>query len=52
MMGKFFLYRIIHKLKSNLPIFNFVISSTSLYLQYNYLFPPQEKKGSAVVLSK
>lgn len=52
MLDKYFLYRIIHKLKSNLPIFNFVISSTSLYLQYNYLFPLQEKNKNAVVLSK
>lgn len=51
MKGKYFLDKIIYKLKSNLPIFNFVISSTSLYLQYNYLFPSQEKNKNAIVLN-
>ena len=36
--SKNFFYKFIEKFKTNLPIFNFAVSSTSLYLQCNYLF--------------
>ncbi len=39
-----YFYNFIDKFKTNLPIFNFTISSTSLYLQCNYLFLENKKK--------
>ena len=33
-----------YKIKTNLPVINFVVSSTSLYLQFNYLFSENKNK--------
>ena len=41
--NKKYFYKFIEKVKSNLPIVNFAISSTSLYLQCNYLFLENKK---------
>jgi hypothetical protein len=42
--NKKYLYKFIEKFKNNLPIVNLAISSTSLYLQCNYLFLENKKK--------
>ena len=40
---KYFFYKFIDKLKTNLPVINFAVSSTSLYLQCKYLFLENKK---------
>jgi hypothetical protein len=48
--NKKFLYNFIDKFKSNLPIVNFTVSSTSLYLQCNYLFLDKPKNSKKIVV--
>ncbi len=40
----FYFYKFMEKFKTNLPIINFMVSSTSLYLQCNYLFLENKNK--------
>ena len=42
--NKKYFHKFIDKFKTNLPIVNFAVSSTSLYLQCNYLFVENKKK--------
>ena len=42
--NKKYFYKFIDKFKSNIPIVNFAISSTSLYLLCNYLFLDNKNK--------
>ncbi len=42
--NKKYFYKFIDKFKSNIPIVNFAISCTSLYLQCNYLFLDNKNK--------
>jgi hypothetical protein len=39
-----YFYKFIDKVKTNLPIFNFAVSTISLYLQFNYLFSENKNK--------
>ncbi len=48
--NKKFLYNFIDKLKTNLPVVNFAVSSTSLYLQYNYLFLENKNKKNGIYI--
>ena len=48
--NKKFLYKFIDKFKTNLPVINFAVSSTSLYLQCNYLFLENKNKKNSIYI--
>ena len=45
MFNKKYFYKFIDKFITNLPIINFAVSTTSLYLQCNYLFLEKSLKN-------
>ena len=42
-MYKYYIYKLFDKLKTNLPVINFTVSTTSLCLQCKYLFLENKK---------
>jgi hypothetical protein len=48
-MYKYYFYKFVDKLITNLPVVNFAVSTTSLYLQCNYLFLENKKPVKKLV---